>query len=103
MPSAIKASAPKTALTIMSWDERSLMGMSHMVFVELTATRASLRVHVSITQAWIAVVRGAEVQMQVVFVGRQVVWVERAEEKHFACGMSVFGIHIICLVLYLAL
>jgi hypothetical protein len=73
------------------------MGMSHMVFVVLIDTRVSLRVQVLAMHAWMAVVRGPEVQMQVVSVGRQTVWAEREEEKHVAWRVLAFGMYVIML------
>jgi hypothetical protein len=57
----------------MSWDERSLIGMLHMVFVVLIAERVSFKVQVPATHAWMAVLIGEDAQMQVVFVGEQMV------------------------------
>jgi hypothetical protein len=84
IPRATNASAPKTAFTIISWDERSLIGILHNALVVLTAERVSFSVQVPATHAWMAVLRGAEAQMQAVSVGEHIDWLERAVEKHVA-------------------
>jgi hypothetical protein len=51
IPRATNASAPKTAFTIISWDERSLIGILHNALVVLTAERVSFSVQVPATHA----------------------------------------------------
>jgi hypothetical protein len=51
IPRATNASVPKTAFTMMSWDDRSLIGMLHKALVVLTAERVSFSVQVPATHA----------------------------------------------------
>jgi hypothetical protein len=69
---------------VMSADVRSLMGISHMAFVVLTATRAFLRVHVVMTQPWMAAFRGAEPHIHGTSVGVHSVWFCSADSKQVA-------------------